>query len=436
VPRAGGGLGLAGGGDGGVAVVAHLTLVLADGRDEVVAGTSGPGPIGPRSSGSGQRAAEQRRVLQRRVRPRTTRRAHRVDGVAEHGDPARRPRRHRRRGPDPDQERLVHGGPGVQRAQVRVPGPDQPGGQRVQLGRRHGGQPLVRDPEPPAVRRHRPHQVVPGRREPRRGPLGPLPEPDQAGRHADRPAGHRGESVPQRGRQHVLFGGAERGLAVDAPLAGIGRRGGGQVLAAHRRADAVRADQQVRLGPAPAGETQPDAVLACLVAGQLAAEHEPAVQAGGQHLAQRLAVDRGGQRGRGVRVGGPGPSLLVQHAQPLAHHRQPRARVAAGGLEQREGSGRQALLEGQPGPGVDVQPVALPPGGQLRVPLVDRDVDAGLEQALGQAEATEAAARHGHPQPAHRPGPAGGSASPAAGRPASARVIACRIHQVAYVLNR
>jgi hypothetical protein len=55
-----------------------------------------------------------------------------------------------------------------------------------------------------------------------------------------------------------------------------------------------------------------------------------------------------------------------------------------------------------------VEPVTLPSAGQLRVPLVDRDVDAGLQQALGQAEAAETAAGHGHPQPAHRPGPVEG----------------------------
>ena len=92
-----------------------------------------------------------------------------------------------------------------------------------------------------------------------------------------------------------------------------------------------------------------------------------------------------------------------------------------------------------------MQPVALRPAGQPRVPLVDRDVDAGLQQALGQAEAAEAGAGHGHPQPAHGPGPAGGCPGPAGGSPvggcrglpaASALVIACRIHHVAYVENR
>ena len=181
-----------------------------------------------------------------------------------------------------------------------------------------------------------------------------------------------------------------------------------------------------------------------LVAGQLAVEDEPAVQPGGQHLAQRLAVDRRGQRGGRVRVGGSGPVLLVQHPQSLARHREPRARLGAGGLEHGEGSGWQALLQGQPGARVHVQPVALPPAGQLRVPLVDRDVDAGLQQALGQAETAEAAAGHSHPQPAHRPGPPAGSPGAGwpgggwsgGGWPASARVIACRIHQVAYAENR
>ena len=210
---------------------------------------------------------------------------------------------------------------------------------------------------------------------------------------------------------------------------------------------------------------QPHAAGAGFVPGQLGAEDQPAVQSGGQHLAERLAVDRRGQGGGRVRVGGSVTALLVQallvqalliqalliqDAQPLAHHRQPRARVTAGGLEHREGPGRQALLERQPGPRVDVQPVTLPPDGQVRIPFVHRDVDAGLQQALGQAEAAESAAGHGHPQTAHRPGPAAGSspsadASPAAPggfgigavctRAASARVIACRIHQVAYVEN-
>ena len=45
--------------------------------------------------------------------------------------------------------------------------------------------------------------------------------------------------------------------------------------------------------------------------------------------------------------------------------------------------GRQALLERPPGPRVDVQPVALPPDGQVGVAFVDRDVDSGLQQALG-----------------------------------------------------
>jgi hypothetical protein len=68
-------------------------------------------------------------------------------------------------------------------------------------------------------------------------------------------------------------------------------------------------------------------------------------------------------------------------------------------------------------------------GGQSLV----RDVDAGLQQALGQAEAAEASAGHGYPQPAHCPGPAGGFRGLPA---ASALVIACRIHHVAYVENR
>ena len=54
-----------------------------------------------------------------------------------------------------------------------------------------------------------------------------------------------------------------------------------------------------------------------------------------------------------------------------------------------------------------MQPVTLPPGGQLRVPFVDRDVDAGLQQALGQAEAP-------------RPPPATATRSPLTSRPEGA----------------
>jgi hypothetical protein len=262
------------------------------------------------------------------------------------------------------------------------------------------------------------------------------------------------------GRQPVQRSRAQRGLAVDAPLAGVGRLGVRQVLPAHRRAHAVRADQQVRLGLPAVGEMQPHAVASGVVAGQLAAEDQPAVQPGGHHLPERLPVDRGGQRGGLVRVGRPGPALLVQHPEPLTHHRQPGAGLTAGGLERRERLRRQALFQRQPGPRVDVQPVALPPGRQVRIPLVDRGVDARLEQALGQAQAAQAAAGHGDAEPAHPSGSAGmslisvggspvpvgvspGCSGPAGGFPASgrfaaaasARVIACRTHQVAYVEN-
>ena len=358
MPRAGLGFGLAGGGDGRVAVLTHLLLVVPDGGEQVAAAL-------------GQRAAQQGGVLQRRVGSRTSGRAHRVDGIAEYGDPARRPRRHRPRGTDPDQERIVDGGRREQRPQVRVPGPGQLGGQRVQFGRRHRGQTFVRDPEVPAVGGQRPHQVVLGGGELESRLFRPLAEADQPGGQANLAADHGGEARLQRGRQPVRDIGPKRGLAVDAPLAGIDRLGGGQVLPAHRRVDPVRADQQVRLGLPPVGEMQPHAVLPAqphavlpVVPDQFGAEDQPVAQPGGQHLPQGLAVDRGGQGGGRVRVGrGAVPALLVQDAQPLAQHRQPRARVTAGGLERREGFRRQAVLERPPGPGVDVQPVALPPDG-------------------------------------------------------------------------
>jgi len=88
----------------------------------------------------------------------------------------------------------------------------------------------------------------------------------------------------------------------------------------------------------------------------------------------------------------------------------------------------------QPGPRVDVQPVALPPLGQVRVPFVDGDVGAGLPQALGQAEPAEPAAGHRDPQGAHRSGSGGRTSCgrTRGARAASALAMAWRIHQVAY----
>ena len=62
-----------------------------------------------------------------------------------------------------------------------------------------------------------------------------------------------------------------------------------------------------------------------------------------------------------------------------------------------------------------MQPVALLAGDQLRVPFVDRDVDPGFQQALGQAEPAEPAAGHGHPKTAHCPFSDGGSSLRAGG---------------------
>ena len=97
------------------AVIAHLPLVLADRRDQVVRG-----PVRPRSACG--RAAPHPAAPSS---PPNQAPCSCVDRVAEHGDPARRPRRHRG-DVGPDQERLVRGRPRVQRAQVRMPGPDQP----------------------------------------------------------------------------------------------------------------------------------------------------------------------------------------------------------------------------------------------------------------------------------------------------------------------
>jgi hypothetical protein len=102
-----------------------------------------------------------------------------------------------------------------------------------------------------------------------------LPQAHQSRRHADPAADHRREARCHRGRHPVQDFRPQRGLAVDAALAGVGRLGGGQVLAADRRVDAIRADQQVRVRLPPTGEVQSHPGLARLVPGQLMAEHQP-----------------------------------------------------------------------------------------------------------------------------------------------------------------
>jgi hypothetical protein len=296
-------IGLAGRGDGGVAVPAHLLLVCADRRDESAVAASGaarsgaarvacPGAV---RGDAGQHPAQQRGVLQRGIRARTAGRAHRVNGVAEYRDPARPPARHGHRGAHPDQERLVHVGQRMQGPQVRVPGPDQVRGQRVQRGRAHRAEFCVRYPQVFPVSGDRPHQVIPGGREVVRSGrrracrarchrccrrhggrlLRTLPQAHQSCCHADPAADHRREALRHRGRHPVKDLRAQWCLAVDAALAGIGRFGGGQVLAADRRVDAIRADQQVRVRLPPVGEVQPYPVLARLVPGQFMAERQP-----------------------------------------------------------------------------------------------------------------------------------------------------------------
>ena len=68
----------------------------------------------------------------------------------------------------------------------------------------------------------------------------------------------------------------------------------------------------------------------------------------------------------------------------------------------RNSSGRQACVEREAGPGVQVQPVALPPDVRCRVTLVHLDVDTGPHQPLGETQATQAGPRHRHPQSTHR----------------------------------
>jgi hypothetical protein len=102
-----------------------------------------------------------------------------------------------------------------------------------------------------------------------------LPQAHQSRCHADPAADHRRETFCHRGRHPVQDVRAQRCLAVDAALAGVGRLGGGQVLAADRRVDAIRADQQVRVRLLPISKIQPHPVRARLEPGQLVAERQP-----------------------------------------------------------------------------------------------------------------------------------------------------------------
>ena len=112
----------------------------------------------------------------------------------------------------------------------------------------------------------RPHQVGPGRAEPDVGgdppgrPRRRLAEVEQADGHADAAAEHRGEPVAnRRGQQRPGLRG-ERSPAVEADDPGVLHQGVREVAAADRRADAVRADQDVGRRARPVAELDRDAV--------------------------------------------------------------------------------------------------------------------------------------------------------------------------------
>ncbi len=69
--------------------------------------------------------------------------------------------------------------------------------------------------------------------------------------------------------------------------------------------------------------------------------------------------------------------------------------------EQVEQIGRKAASQREPGSGVDMQPVALPPRVERIVALVHLGLDASLGQALREAESAEASSGDRHPESGH-----------------------------------
>jgi hypothetical protein len=176
-----------------------------------------------------------------------------------------------------------------------------------------------------------------------------------------------------------------------------------QVLPANPGAGAVRPDEDVAHRGAPVGEArQHRAVVALLVAHELGAELHDILEAGQQQPAQRGAV--GGVVALRRVLGAGIHDRLLDHQQlsqllgePAEVARAPRRREEL--VPHRVG---QAGAQRSRTHRVDVDPIALPPAPDGRVPLVDGDVNPCPAQALREAQATDAAPDDDHsPRPAH-----------------------------------
>jgi hypothetical protein len=204
-------------------------------------------------------------------------------------------------------------------------------------------------------------------------------------------------------RQRAAYLVGEPDLVRDPDRAGGGHLHLRQVLPAHAGAGAVRPDEHIAHCGASVGEArQHRAVGALLVAHVLGAELNGILQAGQQQPAQCGAV--GGvvvlRRVLGTRI----HDRLFDHEQlsqlfgePSEVAGTPRRRKEL--VPYRVG---QAGMQRSRAHRVDVDPVALPPTADGRVPLVDDDVHPCPAQALREAQATDAAPDDDHSsRPAH-----------------------------------
>ena len=124
------------------------------------------------------------------------------------------------------------------------------------------------------------------------------------------------------------------------------------------------------------------------------------IQPGEQDLPQGQPVHRTAGPGQhfAVAVREAHGVLLGQPGRRGAEDGHAGTRLAAGGLEQVEERGGEAVAQGLDPPVVQVHPVPLGARRERRIPLVHCHVGTGLVQPLCQAQATEPAADDQYPQ--------------------------------------
>ena len=198
---------------------------------------------------------------------------------------------------------------------------------------------------------------------------------------------------PQPLRDPLPGGAVEKGPSTSMPRgAGRDRHGGhGEVLAAHGRVGAVSADQDIAGGGGPVGEAGRYGT-----AGKQAVIHQasgrtrPRRPARGQDLAQEHPVGRVGLL-RGVRCLRVHDGVVDDHQglEPLGEEPElsPACPPHASARKAAPRAGREAGVQCPAARRADVEPVAVQSFGPAPVALVDGNLDAGLGQALGQAQA-------------------------------------------------